>query len=148
MKGLNKVQLIGNLGKDPEIRYTPEGKQVAKFSMAANRTFKNIEEIVGTFAEDIGLTREPPQKYFKGQLFSRIATCGNIRVAVTEKRNRIAISTHYKNAHLRSFQLLIIARVAASLGKKPKIKFSQEFAHMDLSHWFPEGKQARNQIQL
>ncbi len=43
MKGLNKVQLIGNLGKDPEIRYTPEGKQVAKFSMAANRTFKNKE---------------------------------------------------------------------------------------------------------
>ena len=43
MKGLNKVQLIGNLGKDPEIRYTPDGKQVAKFSMAANRTFKNKE---------------------------------------------------------------------------------------------------------
>lgn len=41
MKGLNKVQLIGNLGKDPEIRFTPEGKQVAKFSMAANRTYKN-----------------------------------------------------------------------------------------------------------
>ena len=43
MKGLNKVLLIGNLGKDPEIRFTPEGKQVAKFSMAANRTFKNKE---------------------------------------------------------------------------------------------------------
>ncbi len=43
MKGLNKVQLIGNLGKDPEIRFTPEGKQVAKFSMAVNRTFKNKE---------------------------------------------------------------------------------------------------------
>ena len=41
MKGLNKVQLIGNLGRDPETRYTPNGKQVAKFSMAANRTFKN-----------------------------------------------------------------------------------------------------------
>ena len=41
MKGLNKVQLIGNLGKDPEIRHTPEGKMLAKFSMAANRTFKN-----------------------------------------------------------------------------------------------------------
>lgn len=41
MKGLNKVQLIGNLGKDPEIRFTLEGKQVAKFSMAVNRTFKN-----------------------------------------------------------------------------------------------------------
>ncbi len=41
MKGLNKVQLIGNLGRDPEIRHTPEGKMLAKFSMAANRTFKN-----------------------------------------------------------------------------------------------------------
>jgi len=43
MKGLNKVQLIGNLGKDPEIRFTPEGKQVATFSMAVNCTFKNKE---------------------------------------------------------------------------------------------------------
>jgi len=43
MKGLNKVQLIGNLGKDPEIRFTPEGKQVATFSLAVNRTFKNKE---------------------------------------------------------------------------------------------------------
>ncbi len=43
MKGLNKVQLIGNLGKDPEIRFTPDGKQVAKFSMAVNRAFNNKE---------------------------------------------------------------------------------------------------------
>jgi hypothetical protein len=106
------------------------------------------EGVVRTFVEDVGLTREPPQKCFNGQLFSQVATCGNIRVAVTEKRNRIAISTPYKNAHLRSFQLLIIARVAARLGGKPKLTFSQEFAHMDLSHWFPEGEQARNQIQL
>ena len=42
MKGLNKVQLIGNLGKDPEIRFTPgDGKRVASFSMAVNRSFKN-----------------------------------------------------------------------------------------------------------
>ena len=106
------------------------------------------EGVVGIFAEVVGLTREPPQKCFKGQLFSQISTCGNIRVAVTEKRNRIAISTPYKNAHMRSFQLLIIAKLAARLGEKPKLTFSQEFAHMDLSHWFPEGEQARNQIQL
>jgi single-strand DNA-binding protein len=42
MKGLNKVQLIGNLGKDPEIRFTPgDGKRVASFSMAVSRSFKN-----------------------------------------------------------------------------------------------------------
>lgn len=40
MKGMNKVQLIGNLGMDPETRFTPEGKQVTKFRMAVNRTFK------------------------------------------------------------------------------------------------------------
>ncbi len=108
------------------------------------------EGIVGTFAEDVGLTREPHQKCFKGQLFSQVSNCGNIRVAVTEKRNRIAISTPYMNAHLRSFQLLIIAKLAARLGKKekPKLTFSQEFAHMDLSHWFPEGIQEKNQIHF
>jgi single-strand DNA-binding protein len=42
MKGLNKVQLIGNLGKDPEIRTTPQdATKVASFSLAANRTFRN-----------------------------------------------------------------------------------------------------------
>ncbi|RLD08801.1 MAG: single-stranded DNA-binding protein [Chloroflexota bacterium] len=43
MKGLNKVQLIGNLGIDPETRVTPEGKKVTKFRMAVNRIFKNRE---------------------------------------------------------------------------------------------------------
>lgn len=43
MKGLNKVQLIGNLGIDPEIRVTPDGKQVASFRMAVNRSFRNRE---------------------------------------------------------------------------------------------------------
>jgi len=42
-KGLNKVQLIGNLGIDPETQVTPDGKQFSKFRMAVNRTFKNRE---------------------------------------------------------------------------------------------------------
>ena len=37
MPGLNRVQLIGNLGKDPEARYTPTGAKVCNFSMAVNR---------------------------------------------------------------------------------------------------------------
>lgn len=35
-KSLNRVQLIGHLGKDPEVKYTPQGKPVAKFSMATS----------------------------------------------------------------------------------------------------------------
>ncbi len=38
---LNKVILIGRLTRDPELRYTPNGVAVTKFSLAVDRTFKN-----------------------------------------------------------------------------------------------------------
>ena len=37
--GLNKVMLIGNLGKDPEVRYTPKGRAVADLAIAVNRNY-------------------------------------------------------------------------------------------------------------
>ncbi|MEX2247088.1 MAG: single-stranded DNA-binding protein [Dehalococcoidia bacterium] len=39
MAGLNKVMLIGNVGKDPEMRYTANGNAVTTFSLACNRSF-------------------------------------------------------------------------------------------------------------
>ena len=36
-RGLNKVLLIGNLGKDPEMKYTPQGTPMTTFSMAVTR---------------------------------------------------------------------------------------------------------------
>jgi len=47
-KSLNKVILIGNLGKDPEVSYTPSGIAVAKFSMATSEKWKDAE---GNFQE-------------------------------------------------------------------------------------------------
>ena len=41
MASLNKVLLIGNLGKDPEVRYTASGTAVASFSLATTEKFKN-----------------------------------------------------------------------------------------------------------
>jgi single-strand DNA-binding protein len=41
-KGLNKVMIIGNLGKDPEMRYTPSGKPVTTFTVASTRTWNTI----------------------------------------------------------------------------------------------------------
>ena len=38
---VNKVILIGRLGKDPELKYTPNGVPVAKFSLATDETFKD-----------------------------------------------------------------------------------------------------------
>jgi single-strand DNA-binding protein len=39
MRSLNKVQLIGRLGKTPEVRYTANGSAVANFSLATNETW-------------------------------------------------------------------------------------------------------------
>jgi len=39
MSSLNKVMLIGNLGRDPEVRFTPDGSPVASFSLATGETW-------------------------------------------------------------------------------------------------------------
>ena len=41
---MNRVMLIGRLGRDPEFRYTPAGVAMAKFSLATNRRRRNGEE--------------------------------------------------------------------------------------------------------
>jgi single-strand DNA-binding protein len=43
MPALNRVELIGNLGRDPETRFTPTGKQVTSFSVAVNRRWRDAE---------------------------------------------------------------------------------------------------------
>jgi single-strand DNA-binding protein len=40
-RSLNRVQLIGHLGKDPEVKYTPQGTPVAKITIATNERFKD-----------------------------------------------------------------------------------------------------------
>jgi len=40
-KSVNKVILLGNLGKDPEVKYTPSGTPVAKITVATNERFKD-----------------------------------------------------------------------------------------------------------
>jgi len=42
-KSVNKVILLGNLGKDPEVKYTPQGTAVAKFSLATTERYKDKE---------------------------------------------------------------------------------------------------------
>jgi single-strand DNA-binding protein len=41
MPALNRIQLIGRFGKDPETRFTPTGKKVAQFSVAISNRWKS-----------------------------------------------------------------------------------------------------------
>ena len=45
MASVNKVILVGSLGKDPEIKYMPNGEAVANFSMATSENWKNKEGV-------------------------------------------------------------------------------------------------------
>lgn len=48
-RGLNKIMLIGNLGRDPEMRFTPSGKPVTDFSIAVSRSRRTPE---GEFTDE------------------------------------------------------------------------------------------------
>lgn len=42
-RGLNKIQIIGNLGRDPEMRYTPSGRPVTTFPVAVSRSWSTAD---------------------------------------------------------------------------------------------------------
>ena len=70
MSGVNKVILIGNLGKDPEVRYLDNGVAVANISLATSENYKNKqgERVTQTEWHDIVLWRglaEVAEKYLK-----------------------------------------------------------------------------------
>lgn len=44
-RGLNKVMIVGNLGRDPEMRYTPGGKPVTSFSLASSGTWVSSDGV-------------------------------------------------------------------------------------------------------
>lgn len=83
-KGVNKVILVGNLGKDPEVRYTPNGKAVANLTLATSESWKDqsgqIQEktewhrvsMFGKLAEIAGeYLRKGSQVYIEGKLQTR-----------------------------------------------------------------------------
>jgi single-strand DNA-binding protein len=42
-RDLNKVMIIGHLGRDPEMRFTPSGRPVTTFTVATNRTWNSTD---------------------------------------------------------------------------------------------------------
>jgi len=55
MPTLNRVQLIGRLGKDPESKFTPNGKKVAHFSLAVSNRWKTAEGEAKEYTEWVNI---------------------------------------------------------------------------------------------
>src|SRR3972149_4212721 len=66
----HKIVVVGNLGRDPEMRYTPAGQAVTNFSMASNRQYTNsngekIKETVWFRVPAWAKQAEPDKQYLK-----------------------------------------------------------------------------------
>ena len=69
-RGLNKVLLIGRLGRNPEMRYTPSGQAVTNFNVATSRRYTSsdgnqVEETVWFRVSTWGKTAEVCNQYLK-----------------------------------------------------------------------------------
>ena len=70
MASFNKVILVGNLTRDPELRYTPKGMAIAKLGLAVNRVWKtetgeNKEEVTFIDIDAFGKQAETIGQYLK-----------------------------------------------------------------------------------
>src|ERR1700761_8852667 len=70
MASFNKVVLVGNLTRDPELRYTPKGTAIAKIGLAVNRVWTNEsgekkEEVTYVDVDVFGRTAENVGQYMR-----------------------------------------------------------------------------------
>jgi len=123
MAGINKVILIGNLGKDPEIRSLDNGVKVASFSLATTESFKNKEgqKIDQTEWHNIVMWRglaEIAEKFLKKG--SQIYLEGKIRTRSWDDKSG---SKRYKTEiYADSFTMLGVKDVQSNETKKEYTK--------------------------
>ena len=91
---MNKVELVGRLTRDPEVRTTDKQTSVARFSVAVNRQFKNAEgnydaDFIGCIA--FGKTAEFIEKYFKKGM--AIGVVGRIQTSNYENKDGVRVYT-------------------------------------------------------
>ena len=120
-RGLNKVMVIGNMGRDPEMRYTPSGKPVTSFSLASSRSWvapdgerREETEWFNVVAWG-GLAEICNQKLFKSQ---QVYVEGRLQTRSWEDDNG-----------QRHFRTEIVASDMIILGPRDKHKFAGNGDH-------------------
>ena len=112
-----KLIIIGNLGRDPEMRYTPDGKAVTTFSVAASRRYGEKEETAWFRVSVWGKQAESCNQYL--QKGSKVLVEGRL---TAEQRGRLILPNHALHARALRFDW-----------RNRAIEFSCE-----PEHWFME----------
>jgi len=121
MPSLNKVLLMGNLTRDPELRVTPKGTPICQFSLAINRQFKmesgeSREEVIFVDVEAWGKQGETIAKYMtKGR---PLYVEGRLRLDQWEDKNTKEKRSRMKVV-LEQFQFLGDSRGGGAGGGAP-----------------------------
>tara|TARA_B100001287_G_scaffold186622_1_gene157517 strand:+ start:144 stop:563 length:420 start_codon:yes stop_codon:yes gene_type:complete len=126
MAGVNKVILVGNLGKDPEVRYLDSGVAVANFSLATTENYKNKqgEKVSQTEWHNIVLWRglaEVAEKWLKKG--SSVYIEGKIRTKKWEDKEG---NTRYNTEILGDNMTMLGNRINADVSDKNDIKTASE----------------------
>ena len=141
MPNLNKVLLMGNLTRDPELKVTPKGTPVASFSLAINRKWKGEdgtehEEVTYVDVEAWGKQAETIAKYMvKGR---PLYVEGRLKLEQWEDK-----TTHEKRSRMKvtldQFQFLG-APPDAQVGGAPEAAGSTPYRHASPPHALPGAK--------
>ncbi|HLE02808.1 MAG TPA: single-stranded DNA-binding protein [Dehalococcoidia bacterium] len=130
MASLNKVILIGNVGNDPEMRYTPDGKPVTSFNLAVSRRYTTRE----------GERREETE-WFTVVTWNRLAeTCNQFlargRRAYVEGRLRSRVWEGQDGQ--KRFRNEVIANKVVFLDRQPVAPASEEGAQEEETEELPQ----------
>ena len=124
-RGLNKVMVIGNMGRDPEMRHTPSGKPVTSFSLASSRSWT---------APD-GERREETE-WFNVVAWGGLAEICNQKLAKSQQvyvEGRLQTRSWEDDNGQRHFRTEVVASDMIILGPRDKYKQSNNSTQEKLS---------------
>ena len=123
MQSLNKIMLIGNLGKNPEMRFTPTGKPVTNFTLATNSKWTTND----------GERREQTD-WFGIVTWGRLAeTCNQylVKGKLVYVEGRVSLRTWEKPDGSKGTSLEVVANRVLFLGSNEQVQ-SQELEPEDI----------------
>lgn len=123
-RGLNKVMIIGNIGRDPELRYTPSGKPVTSFSLASSRSW---------IAPD-GERREETE-WFNVVAWGNLAEICNQKLAKSQQvyvEGRLQTRSWEDDRGQRHFRTEIVANEMIILGPRDKNNAKHDYNNEEL----------------